>query len=131
MARKISDLSRLLTMPTKFLSSLIFSTLLLTACSIYRSDGRKFLEERAYEYSGASAYAALRSCQPTAEEQGTTLISESTLSRAVRVEGGDTPSLRIIPRSGRPFSCDYGFTNDADLGPLIPEAEALTLQLHL
>lgn len=110
----------------KFLSKLIFLLSFTSACSLYQSDGRKFLEKRAFEYSGASAQANLLSCQ-----EGAYRANEPELyrdNRVVVVQPVTAPlELQISTLGERPYSCNYGFTTTQELNDKVTAAIDLTL----
>lgn len=116
-------------MPMKFLSSFLFLITTLTACSIYQSDGRKFLEKRAYEYSGASAYERLQGCAPSTDVHSEELVLQTEAASAFKVQNPSV--LRVVTNQAAAIQCDYGFTEGEDLKTLAPEAIELTLKLHL
>jgi hypothetical protein len=113
-------------MPMKFPSKVIFLLPFLCACSLYQSDGRKFLEQRAFEYSGASAQANLLNCS-----EGTFSAGEPELyrdERVVAVNPKSTPlELYVSTLSDRPYVCNYGFTTEQELTGKLSSAIELTL----
>lgn len=106
----------------KFRFSLILAILFLSACSVYRSDGRKFLEKRAYEYSGVEAYR--EQCLAPVPTAGFALIHGSEHAEVYALEPNDksqsrmrvaTPNAGQSPVGTSPYGCDYGFTNQQEL----------------
>jgi hypothetical protein len=120
----------------KFLFSLIFSILFLSACSVYRSEGRKFLEKRAYEYSGVEAYR--EQCTTPAHTAGLTQIHSSNQAQVFALEPSAKSQSRIrvaTPTAGQspdgtfPYGCDYGFTDQQELTSKMAPAIEQTVDL--
>ena len=108
----------------RFRSSLIFSLLSLSACSVYQSEGRKFLEKQAFEYAGVQAH--LVSCQNVQSTDGLTLIHSEP--RAEIFSSAINPlAMRVVPLGDRPYSCDYGFTSTDEMAAQFSPAIGLTL----
>jgi hypothetical protein len=113
----------------KFHFSLALLLLPLCACSLYQSEGRKFLEKQAFEYAGVSAQANLLSCQSSAANDRFRLIRTET--RALVYAHPEKPlQIRVVPLVDRRYDCDYGFTTDEELDAKVSSAIELTLQ-HL
>jgi len=111
----------------KYLFSFLAISSLISACSVYQSDGRKFLEKQAYEYAGVEAH--LMGCQASAGATGTKLIQAD--GRAEIYSLDDQPlQIRVIPvemEKPRAFSCDYGFTTTDELNSKLTGAIEYTL----
>lgn len=114
----------------RFLFSLAAIALTLSACSIYRSDGRKFLEKRAYEYSGVEAYREY--CAGTAETTGLNVIGGDSRAQlyALAPTTESSNRMRVVPLGDRPYSCDYGFTTPEQMTSLMDPAIGLTVHLQ-
>lgn len=104
--------------------TLIFS---LCACSVYQSDGRKFLEKNAYAFAGVSALQAqpyLLSCQN--EPAAAPWVEQSRTSEAEIFEN-EGFALRIQPLQATDFTCDYLFSSAQQLVEMTDNAVALTM----
>jgi hypothetical protein len=102
----------------------------LSACSIYQSDGRKFLEKQAYEFAGVDAQQNLLGCQSGSDSSAGqwTQLSHTQLAR-VFVHETDDFELRVVPITSddSAFSCDYGFTSAQEMFEKTPAAVDLTI----
>ena len=96
-----------------------------SACSLYQSEGRKFLEKQGLEYSAAAAN--LQSCdhEPLGEEW---LKVFGTDSAAVFSSESQEFVLRIMPLQANPaFSCMYRFSSVQEMIERTDAAIELTL----
>lgn len=105
--------------------------LTLTGCSLYQSPGRKFLENQAFEFSGASAKAHLQACQQDATTTGWIEFSTNVRAHVFSKDSG-AYELRVIPAdatvlSMQPYSCDYKFSSAQEMFEKASAAEAYTL----
>ncbi len=108
----------------KFRSSFLVLLLSLSACSVYQSEGRKFLEKQAYEFAGVQAN--LLSCQKVQATDGLTRIHGE--ARANIYSSSSQPLvMRVVPLGDRPYSCDYGFTTADEMSSKFSPAIGLTL----
>ncbi|MGE4132438.1 MAG: hypothetical protein AB7F86_12420 [Bdellovibrionales bacterium] len=109
----------------KYLFSLV-AFMTLSACSVYQSEGRKFLEKQAFEYTGASAY--LQGCSSGKVASGA-LISSSATTLSYQAS---EPAfhLSVFSRAQTDFACDFQFSSQSELEELAPAAVELTF-LHL
>lgn len=101
--------------------------LILGGCSLYQSEGRKFLEKQAIQFSRASA-ANLQSCglEPVGEEW----LKASEDERA-GVYSSETRefALKIVPRGeSGVFSCTYQFTSVQEMIERTDSAIELTVE---
>jgi hypothetical protein len=114
-------------MQMRFLFSLTASTVILSACSIYQSDGRKFLEKRAYEYAGVEGFR--EQCQEPAETANLAVIGGDSRAQVFALEASETAPnrMRVVVLGDRPYGCDYGFTNPDEMTSKIPPAIELTV----
>ncbi len=112
----------------KFLSrtAVFISSLFLGACSVYQSDGRKFLEKEAFEYSGAQAY--LLKC-PGAEADVRDLELTHSDSRAQVFRFKNSQNIRVLTHQQPAYACDYGFANALEVAALQEPAIELTIRL--
>lgn len=109
------------------LFSALFAILALSACSIYRSDGRKFLETQAFEYAGTNAQSNLQGCQIAAPLSQWVQMSQTPLAR-IFVHDNDSFELRIQPtETSVDFSCDYQFGSAQEMFEKTSAAVDLTL----
>ncbi|NJL26295.1 MAG: hypothetical protein HC902_14865, partial [Calothrix sp. SM1_5_4] len=90
--------------------------LLLGACSIYQSEGRKFLEKQAYEFAGKTAQANLLGCQShTVVGSDWAHMSDSPLAQ-VYVSESESFELRVFPVEAEDgFACDYRFSSAQEM----------------
>lgn len=110
------------------LASWLTMTLVLSGCSLYESDGHKFLASKAYTYSGASARAACSTGDKSDLGDQWVTFSESSEAKAYR--NNDSFELRVIPegQSGsQEFSCLYTFASAQELFQLSNDAVTYTL----
>ncbi|HMN70176.1 MAG TPA: hypothetical protein PKC28_16675 [Bdellovibrionales bacterium] len=108
------------------------SVFALTACSAYQSEGRKFLEKRAFEYAEEnrdSAMAHWQGCDSRTLNENWTLLSETPQARVFSDENEEF-SMRV-QALGAPegFSCAYRFSSAQDMIEHVDAAVILTLGL--
>ncbi len=97
------------------------------ACSLYQSEGRKFLESQAFEYAGVQAN--LKSCDTLGAGPGGEL--RFTNERADVFQRPDQPlTIRVIPRAHEPQACEFQFNDPTELDDRLPLAIEFTWQ-HL
>ena len=142
-AIRISVQNRLSIATTKFLSSsalraglsrptlnnmpliLILLSTFLFGCSVYRSEGRKFLEKYALEYENAAATANLLGCSRSIETSGYRVMSEGEAVDVLQSEA-DANNLRIV--SHATHACDFQFGSAQEIEDRLTSAIELTLQ---
>lgn len=112
------------------LSLLVFASM-LSACSAYQSDGRKYLEKSAYDLAGLKLRQQFIGCAPTAPPvpgDAPWLPTRAADPRAHVFERdlAHAFELRITPENGAQ-SCDYGFASAADRARARDLAIAATL----
>lgn len=113
---------------------LLISVSLLTGCSVYQSDGRKFLEKQAFEFAGVNAAANVTNCgyasseviNQTSEaklwtlsekgENTETYVSESTEFAMKVLTTGESPS----------YGCDFQFSSAQEMIEKSKDAAELT-----
>lgn len=98
----------------------------ISACSLYQSEGRKFLEKEAFEYSGAQAY--LSSC-PGYDVAVADLTLVERTSTAQIFQLPTESNVRIVTNSENPYACDYGFATPQERDAILNSAIELTLRL--
>lgn len=104
---------------------LLSFALTLSACSLYQSDGRKFLEKEAFSFAKASA--SLQGCGEELADERWAKISSSHNADVYSSEELDY-TLRVIPaQSEKPFSCTYRFTSVQEMMDHTEEAVLFTL----
>lgn len=92
----------------------ISTIMLLGACSLYQSAGRKFLEQQAFEFSGAAAQAHLVGCgQPTVGGSWMKM-SQTPAATVYAHETGDF-EMRVLPTESEHFACDYRFSSAQEM----------------
>lgn len=84
----------------------------MSACSIYESDGRKYLEQHAYQFAGVSAQANLLGCQ--LQSQSTDWVEQSQTPNA-RILENDGFELRIEPKANPEYGCEFRFSSAQEL----------------
>jgi hypothetical protein len=99
----------------------------MSGCSLYQSDGRKFLEKQALQFSRAAA-TNLQSCgaEPLSEEWLKTSEDER-----VEVYASDARdfTLRVVPRTtDGVYSCTYQFASVQEMIERTDSAVDLTLE---
>jgi len=101
---------------------------ILSSCSLYQSEGRKFLEQQGFEYAGVSAQAYLRDCQEAKPTEGWVKLTETPLAR-VYVHETDSFEMRVLPNQDNlsDFHCDYQFPSAKDMMEQTSAAIDLTL----
>ena len=95
----------------KFLGALI-SVLLLTGCSIYESQGRKFLESQALEYAGVSAQDNLQSCDHEQTAAPWVLLQRDENAEVLALDGAGY-EMRVVPNEDPTFACQFRFVSSA------------------
>jgi hypothetical protein len=113
---------RLITLTTGILAAI------LTGCSVYQSDGRKFLESQAIQFSEAKANLTSCGSNPVNAEKWNFLENEDRAE--IMVATGDSFELRVIPilrapghsevstpanRSEQPFSCEFRYNSAQEM----------------
>lgn len=111
----------------KFLFSFLILSGMLSACSIYQSDGRKFLEKQAFEYAGVQAQENLLGCRQAPGVHGFNLFHSEARALIFRSEMKPL-EIRVVPLGHRPYGCDYGFANEEELNADLTPAIELTLR---
>ncbi len=81
----------------------------LSACSVYRSDGRKFLESN-LNTIGVKISAYVEACDYAPVANGEWQPLKQTELADV-YSGGEEFGLRVIPRDAPDFHCDYRLPN--------------------
>ena len=108
----------------------IFLALLIlpftSACSLYQSDGRKFLEKQAFEFAEASAN--LQSCGKEKMGDEWLKISDSEQAQVYSSENSEF-ELRVVPlHSGDPFHCTFHFASVQEMVERTDSAVEITLE---
>jgi len=106
-------------------SFLFLALLISTGCSVYQSDGRKFLEKQVADFSGVSAQQNLFSCEDASTSTTDQWIvwrqeSNSELYR----NPSDPQLLRVMVMPAH--TCDFRFLSDEELNQKIPSAIEIT-----
>ena len=107
----------------------------LTACSLYRSDGRKFLETQAYDAAGVNP--GFLGCSTP---QGNTVYQIKPVYLATQdnadlfLDETDRTKLAVKPRTARDFACAYQFGSeterDAKMSAAVQDTWLRIHQLH-
>jgi hypothetical protein len=99
----------------------------LSGCSLYQSDGRKFLEKQALQFSRAAA-ANLQSCGAGALSEEWLKTSEDERVEVYASDARDF-ALRVVPRtSDGVYSCTYQFESVQEMIERTDSAGDLTLE---
>jgi hypothetical protein len=106
---------------------------MLSACSIYESQGRKFLEENASTSgcpSCVSAQANLLSCDRNPSTTAWTPL-ESNPRANLWASEGENFELRVSPTDDTEYNCYFRFSSAQEMYAKSDSAIALTLHLRL
>jgi hypothetical protein len=129
-------LVRLITLTAGFLAAV------LTGCSVYQSDGRKFLESQAIQFSEARANLTSCGSNPVNAEKWNSLEKEDRAE--ILVATGDSFELRIVPvpratahdevsapanSPEQPFSCEFRYNSAQEMYEKM--SPAIEFCLHL
>jgi hypothetical protein len=113
--------------PLPFLLS-IASLVTITSCSVYRSDGRKFLES-GLSTVGVSVQSNWIGCDRLPDVvPGMWEAFESTEQVNVLKGEGELFDMRVIPWRDSDFHCDYRFTSAEEMYKKTEAAIAHTLE---
>ena len=100
--------------------------LFLSACSLYESDGRKFLENNLSTIGvKISAYVEKCDFEPVSLEDWQSIKSTED---AQVFAGGEGYQLRVLPLADMTFHCDYRLPNAKSLFEHSADAAADTVQ---
>jgi hypothetical protein len=96
--------------PTIFPSRaiLIAASLMLAACSLYQSSGRKSLENNGFAI--ANGTASLIGCDLTADVQGETLVAQDARAWVFQSDS-DRSKVRVDLKDDSRLSCHYQFVS--------------------
>jgi hypothetical protein len=104
----------------------------LSACSVYESSGRKYLESNAYsccspglQADSAAAQKYLVGCDRSDLSETWQLSDKNQLAEVYR--SNDTLDLRVRPLNDPGLSCTFRFANESDLSALTNSAIDLTI----
>ncbi len=101
----------------------------ISACSIYQSEGRKFLEKNAYEYSNVSALN-LQSCSYGSVSSEWLEFSSTPTSTAFTSDQNEFALLIVSHAQNTPsFACQFQFSSAQEMVERTEAASELTL-LH-
>ena len=98
----------------------------LLGCSVYQSDGRKFVESQGLQWAGYSALANLQTCDHELSRPAWLMI-ESNPRADLYVYEGDGYQMRVQPVQDETFSCYYRFASAQELYEKTSDAVALTM----
>lgn len=114
---------------TKFLFKIALPSLLvLSGCSLYKSDGRKFLESQAFEYAGVSAAQNLQQCHRNWSPSGDWRLDQDTGTTFTFIKGSGLRVFAQTPPAN--FGCEFHFESAEELESKRQSAIEVTL-LHL
>lgn len=105
---------------------LLAIAILLSGCSLYQSEARKFLEKQAFEYAGAAAAPNLLDCTQATYSSEWLLFMGTDRVRVYR-HGEDLLDVQVIPDEHKEFSCLYRFESEEEFEQRFEAAEYLTL----
>ncbi|MGE0528797.1 MAG: hypothetical protein AB7G93_14745 [Bdellovibrionales bacterium] len=110
------------------LAVLIFSIWVTSACSLYQSEGRKFLEKEAFEFAGAAAQAHLTGCDSSPMGPHWILLQSTSLAQVYANEG-DGFQLGVLPLSEDEslFNCRFQFESAQEMYEQTAAAIDLTI----
>lgn len=108
---------------------LIFAfSILISACSVYQSDGRKFLEKSAFEYAGVGAFVQSCGAEPRGEEWLEASRSDAAI---VYISERSDYAMRVDLLEGPEASgCRFRFHSAQEMVERTEDAVEYTL-LHL
>ena len=112
------------------ISWLIISISLLTGCSLYESQGRKFLESQAIEFASSAAYANLLNCD-TAPSTTAWILFEKNDRAELFTTDNESFELRVTPVLRKQFSCYFRFGSAQEMYEKSSAATELTLHQSL
>ena len=102
----------------------------LSGCTVYESDGRKYLESNAYSCCAAGLHAdtptaqkILLRCDHSTQSESWQLSEKTQLAEVYR-NGLD---LRVRPFNDTQFNCDFHFADESDLESKTASAIDLTI----
>jgi hypothetical protein len=98
----------------------------LCACSVYESEGRKFLEQQGLQFAGVAAQANLLSCSHDAPTSAWVLLEKTEKAQAYARES-ETYDLRVVPATDSTYSCYYRFSSAQEMYEKTPDAIDLTI----
>ena len=107
--------------------------LYLTGCSLYESDGRKFLETSSYTFAGVAAQSTCSQESPQDKGNRQWVELSNTDDARVLAHENDSYELRVIPShqtGAKEFGCTYPFATAQDLYRMTPDAVRLTIQKY-
>jgi len=98
-----------------------------SACSLYQSDGRKFLEKQALQFSRAASVNQ-QGCGMEAMGEDWMKVSETEMAEVYGNDALDF-TLRVVPRStAGSFHCTYQFSSVQEMMERTDSAIELTLE---
>ena len=105
---------------------LVCSLAAVTGCSLYESDGRKFLESNAFGYAGVGAQANLQGCNRPENQTNWVLMSQDDRAELYSAES-ETYQMRVALKDNSNFNCDFSFKSAREMFDKTNEAEDLTV----
>jgi hypothetical protein len=109
-----------------FLLVMLFFLLPLS-CSVYRSDGRKFLESDLGTI-GVSVQAYVQACDRSASDDDKWQpLENGDQAELFKTDDGNY-DLRVIPLADQNFHCDYRFPSPNEMSKKIDDAIEYTLE---
>lgn len=111
----------------KFRSSLFIAALMfLGACSLYQSDGRKYMEKEASSVAGISAADNFQYCTEMTDSQPWVPWLETTEVVLLK-NASESFELLVAPKNSNSH-CQFLFSSEEELIKRWPSAEKISLQ---
>jgi hypothetical protein len=109
---------------------LLTSFIFIAGCSLYQSDGRKFLEKQALDYAGVSAQTNLQGCANETMSEDWQKASE-TEDAVVLISDKEEFLMRVMPTARQDgYVCSFKFASAQEMVERTDSAIAITL-IHL
>lgn len=113
-------------------SILIFSTALLAGCSVYQSEGRKFLEKSAFEFAGVAAYVT--ACDNLGVDATWVKAGETAQTETFVNEDSEEFRLKVLTTNldgdSSPYGCEFRFPSAQELVEKSENASGYTLATY-
>jgi len=115
----------------KFSVSLVGLLLFSTGCSVYQSEGRKYLEKQAFEFAGVAATENLLACDYSGVDASWVLTEQTEQTDIYVSENQDFKMKVQVQRANGDLSPSYGcgfqFGSAQEMYEKSADAAALTL----
>lgn len=107
-------------------------SLIVSGCSAYQSEGRKFLEGQAFEFAGVQAQANLQQCSFELEDATWTFVRSTPEADVFARDVDGVYQLHVKSKAETPsFGCDFAFATVEERFTKSEDAVDLTLQNYV